>query len=95
MDANERVELIPHARIGYATVAGALMYGSLKFIWFNAAAERTLWKLHVPFSRVVLGAAVGAAYYYTDNRAPRKSDSSPRVQYLATSFPGRGRGLDF
>ena len=75
-ETNERVELSSRARIGYAAVAGMVMYGSWKFAWwFDAAAERTLRKLRVPFPRVVLGAAVGAAYYHTDNRSQRRPDT--------------------
>lgn len=75
-EADQGVGLSPRVRVGYATVAGAVMYGSWRFSWwFDDAAERALRKLHVPLPRVVLGAAVSAGYYYTDNRAQRELNS--------------------
>lgn len=68
------VQLSPKARAGYAAMAGASMYGMWRFgWWFDEASEQTLRKLGVPRPRVVLGVAVAALYYFTDDR--RRGDS--------------------
>lgn len=75
----QTVEMSPRVRAGYATVAGASMYGMWRFgWWFDEASEQALRKLHVPFPRVVLGGAVGALYYFGDNRGQRERPTPER-----------------
>ncbi|WP_422391925.1 hypothetical protein [Arthrobacter sp. N1] len=65
----------PKAKAGFATVAGALMYGTMRLgWWFDEAAEQTMRKIQVPYPRVVLGVATGVLYYYTDDRRLKKDD---------------------
>lgn len=73
----ETVEMTPRVRAGCATVVGASMYGMWRFgWWFDEASEQALRKLQVPFPRVVLGLAVGALYYSTDDRGQRERVTS-------------------
>ncbi|KNC13465.1 hypothetical protein AC792_15755 [Arthrobacter sp. RIT-PI-e] len=79
------VEMSPKARAGFAAVTGALMYGTWRFgWWFDEAAEQALRRMRVPFPRVVLGAAVGAWYYYADARGRRKAAARDTADDLET-----------
>lgn len=61
------------ARAGSAVATGAAMYGVLRFGWWlDEASEKALKKLGVSFPRVVMGVAVGALYYFTDDRKQRE-----------------------
>lgn len=68
-------EISPRAKASFATVAGALMYGTMRFgWWFDEAAEQAMRKIQVPYPRVVLGVAIGVLYYFTDDRGQKKDD---------------------
>ena len=70
----QTTRISPKAKAGFATVAGALTYGTMRFgWWFDEAAEQAMRKMQVPYPRVVLGIAVGVLYYYTDDRGQKKA----------------------
>lgn len=72
----EPIETSPKARAVSAAVTGAATFGMLRLgWWFDEAAEQALRKLQVPFPRVLLGVAVGAFYYATDDRERKDKNS--------------------
>ncbi|WP_218219984.1 hypothetical protein [Nesterenkonia sp. Act20] len=72
----ETVALSPSGRLGYAAAAGVFTYGLWRFGWWaDKASEDALRRMRVPYPRVVLGAAVGALYYVTDDRDQAEEDA--------------------
>lgn len=62
-------------RLFFVGTVGALMYGSWRFsFWLDEAAERGLRRLHVPYPRVVMGAALGVATWVDTRRMNRQLD---------------------